>query len=118
MITASKPDTASTLLGYALAYWWLLLIFGGAILEWIGEIFDCGLSAIADALQVRHERRLELARARSAPVADNPARPMPGRCVHRRVKQVRDVDDELVGWLCVGCDKQLPADWAVAQEDL
>ena len=120
MTALAKGGSGTSLLDWAIAYWWLILIFGGAILEWIGEIFGCGLSAIADALQVRHERRLELARARSAPVADNPARPMPGRCVHRRVKQVRDMDGNLVAWLCLkeGCEKQLPADWAIAQEDL
>ena len=30
------------------------------------------------------------------------------------------MDGNLVAWLCLkeGCEKQLPADWAIAQEDL
>jgi hypothetical protein len=34
-----------------------------------------------------------------------------GGCEHSEVVPVRDVFDELVAQLCIGCDAQLPADW-------
>ena len=42
---------------------------------------------------------------------------LPGPCVHRRVVPVIS-DEEVVAWLCRSCDKKLPADWAVREEDL
>ena len=124
MTALAKGGSGTSLLDWAIAYWWLILIFGGAVLEWFGEIFDCGFGAVRHALKVRHKRRLQLARARARAarplVPDAGPRPLPGACVHRRVKQVRDMDGNLVAWLCLkeGCEKQLPADWAIAQEDL
>jgi hypothetical protein len=56
-------------------------------------------------------------RPRPAPPA---AAKKPGPCVHRNVTPIITRDDELVGWLCKkqGCEKRLPPDWAVLDEDL
>lgn len=133
MSTASHAAASPGVITFLEDYWWLLLIFGGGIVEWIGETFDVGASAIARAGKRRHRRRMErlklelqVAQARMPqtsreiplPPVPSGARPIPARCVHRRVKQVRDRNDHLVAWLCEGCDSQLPADWAVASEDL
>lgn len=121
----ATSDGGTDWVALLVGYWWVILIFGGAILGWIGETLDCGLTALRRRAKVKHKRKLELAKlqlqiaqAHGAPVAEVSAVPKPGPCVHRRVRQVRDRGDELVGWLCAGCDAQLPADWAVAQEDL
>jgi hypothetical protein len=106
-------------------YWWLLLIFGGGMLEWIAETFNVGVSALQRRAKAKRKHQialrkleLEIAQASAGKIIDAGPAAIPGPCVHRRVKQVRDVTDELVGWLCVGCDTRLPADWAVAAEDL
>lgn len=118
-MTATKHPGIVDLL---FAYWWVILIFGGTVLGWLGEVFGVGASAVSRSLQVRHKRRLQLerARAKAARPAAQERRPLPGQCVHRRVRQVRDMDGNLVAWLCLkdGCEKQLPPDWAVAAEDL
>lgn len=104
------------------AYWWLLLIFGGTILEFAAETFDVGLSALRKRAKARRRhqvqmKRLELQIARAnAPVTAGAT--MPGRCVHRNVRAVVGTDDEVKAWLCRSCDTQLPADWAVREEDL
>ena len=119
----ATSDGGTDWVALAISYWWVILIFGGAILEFLGETFDVGLSALHRRSKMKHKRKLqalrlelEIAQARSG--ASGAALVKPGPCVHRRVRQVRDRGDELVGWLCTGCDAQLPADWAVAQEDL
>ena len=125
------PDMASAAAGSGTwvnlfeSYWWLLLIFGGGILEWIAETFDVGVSALQRRAKAKRKHQLalrklelEIARTNAGKTAEASLAVTPGPCVHRRVKQIRDVTDELVGWLCVGCDTRLPADWAVAAEDL
>jgi len=114
-------------LNWGLAHWWVLFFLSAfGFFDGVREFF-AGIFASAVALgDRRHERRLEVERAKAPPRALTPedfipataARTRPGRCVHRRVRQVRDRDDNLVAWLCAGCEKQLPADWAVAEEDL
>ena len=133
MSIASHAAASPGVITFIEEYWWVLLFFGGGLLEWIGETFGVGASAIARAGKRRHRRRMErlelelqVAQARMPQVSrEVPLPPVPsgaltkpGRCAHRRVKQVRDRDDALVAWLCEGCDRQLPADWAVAEEDL
>lgn len=109
-------------LNWCLHHWyvWLWLsIFG--VFEGVRDFFVGIFDAVIALGDRRHERRLAIARAQgSAPAAEVEKAPKPGRCVHRQVKQVRDMDGTLVAWLCLkpGCDKQLPADWAVAKEDL
>jgi hypothetical protein len=123
---AATSDSGTDWVALAISYWWVLLILGGGILGWIGETLDAGVSALHRRSKLKHKRRLQalklelqIAQAKgAAPVAEVSAAPQPGPCVHRRVKQVRDRNDELVAWLCVGCDAELPADWAVAKEDL
>lgn len=124
---SAASSSGTSFLALLASYWWAFLLFGGAVLEWIGEQFDMGLTALRRASRLRHKRRLEvkrlelrIAQARSAPPAGALSLPRPGPCVHRNVKQVRDIDGHLVAWLCLkeGCDEQLPPDWAVAKEDL
>jgi hypothetical protein len=107
------------LLNWLLHHWYVffwLSIFG--FFEGVRDFFVGIAESVAALGDRRHERRLELARAAARELPEPAARPKPGRCVHRNVKQVRAADDELVGWLCASCDTQLPADWAVVQEDL
>jgi len=118
---ASHAGTAPSLIDTLLGYWWVFFLFGGAALEWLGETFGCGLGALRRRSKLKHKRRLELKRlelriaAAKAGVLAR-AQPKPGPCVHRNVRPVV-ADDEVVGWLCA-CDAQLPADWAVREEDL
>jgi hypothetical protein len=117
---ASAAHTATPwFIAFVENYWWLLLLFGGGILEWIGETFNCGLSALVEWSEIRHERKLELARARAA--AEPPPSPatLPAApCRHRNVVSVRDRTETVVAWLCKGCDARLPADFSVYEEDL
>jgi hypothetical protein len=107
-------------------YFWLLFVFGGVILSWLGEVFDVGISALKRRRKARrkHElalRRLELKIAQAKAAAALPAGtlPEPGPCPHRprNVKPVYS-GDEPVAWLCTACGTQLPANWAVRSEDL
>ena len=122
-MTSAAAGTGDTWVTLFENYWWLLIIFGGGILEWIAETFDVGVTALQRRAKAKRKHQLalrklelEIARANAGKTTDVAA--VPGRCVHRRIKQVRDVTDELVGWLCTGCDTRLPPDWAVAAEDL
>ena len=109
-------DWFSTLIGY----WWLFLLFGGAALEWLGETFDVGLSALYRKAELRHERQMDLKRVELEILqakTGTAAMPAPGPCVHRNVIPVV-ADETVAAWLCKSCDAQLPADWAVRREDL
>jgi hypothetical protein len=115
-------------------YWWLLLIFGGAVLDFIAETFGVGIGAVRAWARRKRKRleaarrhqlklrqlELEIARAQAGQAATLAVagQPKPGPCVHRNVSQVVDANDVLVAWLCKGCSAQLPADWAVRAEDL
>lgn len=112
----------NALLHFAASYWWLLLIFGGAIASFLEGVRDFFVDTVKQLSGIRHERRMakleaqaEVARAREAPA---PAAPRPGRCVHRNVVPVVSADEKVVAWLCKSCDTRLPADWAVREEDL
>jgi hypothetical protein len=108
-------------LNWLLNHWYVffwLAVFG--VFEGVRDFFIGMAEAVAGVFARHHERRIELAEAmRPAPVAASSAA-VPGRCVHRRVVQIRTADGELVGWLCrkQGCERRLPPDWAVAAEDL
>jgi hypothetical protein len=124
MPEASGSSAGSSILSLIVSFWWVFLLFGGAILEWVAETFDVGVAALRRRAKAkrRHQLKmkqleLQIAQAKADSLPGVP-RPLPGQCVHRRVVQVRDRSDDLVGWLCKGCDEQLPADWAVAAEDL
>lgn len=119
----AHASTGTDWLGTLLSYWWLFLIFGGGILEWIGETFNVGLSAMYRRAELRHQRQmdirrveLEITQARTGAVPSSALKP--GPCVHRNVVPVVAADESVTAWLCRSCDKQLPADWAVREEDL
>jgi hypothetical protein len=109
------------------AYFWLLFIFGGAIVGWLAETLDVGVSALRRRKKAkrRHElalKRVELKIAQANAAAALPAadtRPKPGPCVHRDVRAVvNSVTDSTEAWLCKTCGEQLPANWAIRSEDL
>lgn len=100
----------------------------GWVIFWVWVLG--GFSWVADhyrhALATHHKRKVALAKAR-AKAASAPHPPVtasgvikaPGPCVHRNVIPVIAAgEDEPVAWLCRSCRTQLPADWAVRQEDL
>ena len=123
MAAHSHASDGTSWLAILLGYWWVALIFGGAVLEWIGETFNVGVGALRRRAKLRHKRRMELRRvelqiAQAKTGAVPSLLPKPGPCVHRHVAPVVSAAEELVGWLCRGCDAQLPPDWAVREEDL
>jgi hypothetical protein len=107
-------------LNWLLNHWFLIFLLSAfGFFEGVRDFFIGIAEAVGGVFDGRHQRELERIRAQHpAPSPALSGTPLPGPCVHRRVKQVRDRRDELVGWLCIGCDRQLPADWAVAEEDL
>lgn len=120
---AAHPGVLADLLAFWATWWWAILLFGGSVLEWLGEACDVGLTALGRRSKRRHKRRLELKRleleiAQTKAGTVIPAAKVPGECVHRRVVPVIAADETLTAWLCKGCDTQLPADWAVREEDL
>lgn len=103
---------------------WLLIL----VLWWL---FGGGVTVAArryvkgrrkHKLAVR-ELELKIARERNGVPAltrkEEKTLPKPGPCVHRNVKAVVSAfpEEKVVGWLCE-CSEQLPANWAVRQEDL
>ena len=109
-------------LNWSLAHWWVfiwLAVFG--VFEGVRDFFLGILTAIVSIGERRHERRIEeILAAHPAPPdpAVSPSLPKPGPCVHRDVVPVVAADETVTAWLCRSCDMQLPADWAVREEDL
>ena len=106
-------------------WWWVLLLFGGAILEWIGGVLSAIYEALAGLGTARHRRRIELLKAQAklekARYTPSIQLAKPGPCVHRNVVPVISSDGingSVTSWLCKTCDTQLPHDWAIRQEDL
>ena len=86
-------------------------------------IRDFFVDAWKEVTGTRHKRRMRELRAkervaRATARAGTAALPKPGPCVHRDVAAVVSKADEVVAWLCRTCKSQLPADWAVREEDL
>lgn len=116
-MTTARPDDLQVLLAFIGQWWWVLLIFGGAITAFLEGVRDFVLSPFIMIGEARHQHKLELARARAGTQLPSPVRP--GPCVHRNVVPVIAAsEDRVSGWLCRSCDAQLPADWAVREEDL
>ncbi|HEV2450747.1 MAG TPA: hypothetical protein VGS62_02330 [Streptosporangiaceae bacterium] len=107
-------------LNWSLDHWYVffwLAILG--VFEGVRDFFLGIFAAIVAIGERRHERRIEEIRAAApAPPVLSSSLPKPGPCVHRNVTAVISGGDEVVGWLCRSCDTQLPADWAVREEDL
>jgi hypothetical protein len=122
---AQHTGTLSEIFAWICAYWWLLFLFGGAILEFVGDVFSATAKALSRRRRTRHKHRLELKRleleiARATVHAgETPApAPIPGQCRHRTAVPVRDSDGHVLAWLCRACDSQLPADFSIYVEDL
>lgn len=111
------------LLNWGLEHWFLiffLAIFG--FFGWVRDFAVGTVKAIASVGERRHQRRMEELELRArisagAATAEHQA-VKPGPCVHRNVTAVVGTDDTVKAWLCKTCDAQLPADWAVREEDL
>lgn len=133
MMASAVAHAASALNGiiiFASSFWWLLLFSG--VRRAIASFFLGAREFCLQALEHRHERRLEIIRARrggqlpvgvredGSVVTVSPAGLRPGPCPHRpkNVKAVMGTDGELKSWLCTACDTPLPAGWAVLEEDL
>jgi hypothetical protein len=115
---------------WARIFWgWLIFVGAG---EWIGDKYNIGVRALARRRQRRRKHQLalkklelkiaqEMAGARPATTLEEEEKAAaPGPCPHRprNIKAVIGTDDVLRSWLCTACDTQLPADWAVREEDL
>ncbi len=115
--------------------WWSVLIWGWLIFtfvgEWVGDKYNVGVRALHRRAQRRRKHKLamkklelriaqETARDRPALTLEEEKAAVPGPCPHRpwNVKAVMGADDTLRAWLCTACDTQLPASWAVREEDL
>lgn len=104
-------------LNWSLDHWYVffwLAVFG--VFEGVRDFFLGIFEAAAGIGERRHERRLEELRLQAPPALAVPKKP--GHCVHRNVVPVVAADETVSAWLCRSCDTQLPADWAVREEDL
>lgn len=96
---------------HLLARHWGWIVFWFIILaSWAGR-------RVRSALRTRHERRLDLIRARRTPPAarqDPPSRSVAG-CSHVKVVPVRLSDGTLVRWVCANplCGTEFPPGAAV-----
>jgi hypothetical protein len=113
-------------LNWSLNHWYVffwLVVLG--VFESVRDFFLSAFEAIAGIGERKHQRRIEEIRAGSpqpppgwvAPSAAIAVK-KPGPCVHRNVVPVVAADESVSAWLCKSCDTQLPADWAVREEDL
>lgn len=107
---------------WLLAHWFLIFLLGVfGVFDWFREFVTDVAKALGGGKRSKREKRLErrvreLETAQAGRPVIQPA-PKPGPCVHRQVKPVISVDEKLVAWLCA-CGEQLPAEWAVREEDL
>jgi hypothetical protein len=104
--------------------WFWLAVFG--VFESVRDFFLGIFAAVASIGERRHERRLEELRLQVPSMPPGYVPPSaalsvpktPGPCVHRNVVPVVAADETVSAWLCRSCDKQLPPDWAIREEDL
>jgi hypothetical protein len=129
---AHATSAVNSVLTFLAAYWWLWWLFGASIVAAIGAFFGGVRDYFLEIGERRHQRRLELIRARRdgqqaigaredgslATVAPRDLRAGPCRHRPKNVKAVIGADGLLKAWLCEACDTPLPANWAVLEEDL
>lgn len=115
------------LLNWLLVHWWVffwLSVFG--VFKAVREFFVGLARALGSIGERRHQRRMrelelhaEIERhAAGGAIPESILAVKPGPCVHRKVVPVIAADETVAAWLCRSCDTQLPADWAVREEDL
>ena len=111
------------ILNWSLEHWYVwfwLAIFG--VFEGVRDFFLDLARAIGGIGERKHERRMEELRLQAPALPPGYVPPSaamkPGPCVHRNVVPVVAADETVSAWLCKSCDAQLPADWAVREEDL
>ena len=108
-------------LNWAAEHWFLIFILSAlGVFEGVRDFF---VGVYKEVTGTRHKRRMKELRAqeriaRATRQAEVAVLPVPGPCVHRDVAAVISKADEVVAWLCKTCKTQLPADWAVREEDL
>src|ERR1700724_303842 len=117
-ISASTASAADNWLSIVLSYWWVFLLFGGVILEFVGDVFTTVWCALTDIPKHRHERRMELRRLELEARGEGVPPTAPGLCRHRKAVPVRGAEGDVLAWLCRACDTQLPRDFSVYEEDL
>jgi hypothetical protein len=116
--------------------WWiipLLFVFGGAILEFFGDVLSEIVKFFQGLGAGRREHKLELKRLEleiakaNAPPPPSPVKavvprgvPSKNTCKHKRVVPVIAADGTLAAWLCTNtrCEAQLPKGFAVYEDDL
>lgn len=107
---------------------WIILIWFLGGFGWVGRKFAQARAAARQRVADKREhelavKRLELQIARGD-VGEGTAVAArvipPGPCEHLHVTPVVDAADDVVAWLCKNptCEAQLPANWAVRQQDL
>jgi hypothetical protein len=108
---------------------WIWVFWGviGSLFEGVRDFFVVTWNKLVHGRQEREialmKERRKLARAEAELEAAKGGQgrelPKPGPCVHRNVVPVIPAtEDKVSGWLCRTCDAQLPADWAMREEDL
>lgn len=103
---------------------WIILIWFLGGFGWASRKIAMARAAARQRVADRREhqlnlKRLELEVARRGTAVAPPKTVPPGPCEHLHVTPVV-ADDEVVAWLCKNptCEAQLPANWAVRQQDL
>lgn len=122
MNLASSSHQGASILDILLAYWWVFLLFGGAILEFFGNMISSIVGGMSAIVAGRHRRKVELRKLelkikKASATAVAPS-PQPGLCRHRKAVPVRDNEGVVVSWLCRSCDAQLPPEFSIYEEDL
>jgi hypothetical protein len=110
----------------------MLVIFGGAVLEFFGNVLSNLAGFISGWGERKHERELEkkrleleILKAKNQPQPPAPVKipkgiPSKNTCRHKRVLPVIAADGQLAAWLCTNprCEAQLPKGFAVYEDDL
>lgn len=127
MTSADHASAMQDLIAFLAGYWWLFILFGGAIgsfFEGVRDFFLGCLNFVLEAGERRHRRRMELLQAQHGgrlPIAvreDGEVITAPARACAHPFESLENVYSgrELVAHLCTRCDTQLPISPADAEE--
>lgn len=121
MAAADHASTLSSIGTFIGSNWFWILIFWGVIGSLLESVRDFFLDGVTYLMKVRHRHRMAELKARAKAAKQAAALELvPCPCQHKHITPVIGVDDKVVAWLCKNeeCSEQLPASWAVRQEDL
>jgi hypothetical protein len=126
---------------------WIILLWALGVFGAVGDAYRRAVKRRRKAAELRHQRRVELALARSgvtpgkgekirrqevvvvealpaaviaAPPGARPVAGVPGKCRHERILPVVTVTGEVVRWVCANyprCEAEFPADVAIYEPD-